>query len=66
MAPILAYADLTRPFKLHTDACRSGLGAILYQTHDDGMNAVITYTSRSFKKAKSYYPAHKLEFLALK
>ena len=29
-APILAYADLNRPFKLHAKTCRSGLGAVLY------------------------------------
>ena len=29
--PILAYADFLEPFKLHTDACALGLGAILYQ-----------------------------------
>ena len=32
MAPILAYANFTKPFKLHTDACVTGLGAVLYQT----------------------------------
>ena len=65
-APILAYMDFTQPFKLHTDACGSGLGAVLYQTHEDGIDTVIAYASRSLTKAKSHYPAHKLEFLALK
>ena len=64
--PILAYADFTKPFKLHTDACGTGLGAVLYQTREDGTEAVIAYASRSLNKAESHYPAHKLEFLALK
>ena len=65
-APILAYADFTKPFKLHTDACGTGLGAVLYQTWEDGTEAVKAYSSRSLNKAESHYPAHKLEFLALK
>ena len=32
MAPILAYANFAKPFKLHTDACGTGLEAVLYQT----------------------------------
>ena len=64
--PILTYADFSKPFKLHTDACGTDLGAALYQTQEDGTKAVITYASRSLNKAESHYPAHKLEFLALK
>ena len=66
MAPILAYADFTRSSKLHSDTCQSGLWTVLYQTHDDDMDAVITYSSRSLTKPESHYPAHKLEFLTLK
>ena len=64
--PILAYVDFTQPFKCHTDACGSGLGAVLYQTHENGTDDVTAYASRSLSKAESHYPAHKLEFLTLK
>ena len=63
--PVLAYADYRLPFKLHTDASRSGLGAVLYQ-QQDGRDRVVAYASRSLKPAEKIYPAHKLEFLALK
>ena len=65
-APILAYADFTQSFKLHTNACGSGLGAVLYQTHEDSMDTIVACASRSLTKAKSYYPEHTLEILALK
>ena len=65
-ASILAYANFSKLFKLHTDACGMGLGAVLYQTRQDGTEAVIAYASRSLSKAESHYPAHMLEFLALK
>ena len=64
--PILVYEGFTWPFKLHTDACGSGLGAVLYQTHENGTDTVIAYASQSLSKAESHYPAHKLEFLTLK
>ena len=62
MVPIHAHAN----FKFHIDAFGFGLGAVLYQTHDDGTDAVITYASRSLTKAETHYSAHKLEFLSLK
>ena len=63
--PVLGYADYRLPFSLHTDASGTGLGAALYQ-RQDGANRVIAYASRSLKPAEKHYPAHKLEFLALK
>lgn len=63
--PILAYADFTKPFILHVDASYNGLGAVLLQEHD-GQERVITYVSRGLRNSERNYPAHKLEFLALK
>lgn len=64
-APILAFADPKLPYILHTDASMSGLGAALYQ-EQDGQVRVIAYASRGLSSCESKYPAHKLEFLALK
>ena len=62
IVPILAYMDFAQPFKLCTDACWSGLGAILYQTCNDSMDADIAYASRSLTKAKSNHSAHNWNF----
>ena len=64
--PILAYADYKKPFQLQTDAVDLSLGAVLYQKDDEGHQRVITYASRSLSHTEHNYPAHKLEFLALK
>ena len=63
--PILAYPDYQLPFILHTDSSSEGLGAVLYQKQE-GKLRVIAYASRSVSKTQANYPAHKLEFLALK
>ena len=63
--PILAFADYSLPFILHTDASGQGLGAVLYQLQD-GVERVIAYASRGLRPSERKYPAHKLEFLALK
>ena len=64
--PILAYANYSKTFELHTDACNLGLGAVLYQTDEDSIDTVIAYASRILSKSERNYPAYKLEFLALK
>ena len=63
--PILAYADFTKPFKLHTDTSVLGLGAVLYQLHEN-VEKVISYTVRSLTQSETKYSVHKLEFLCLK
>lgn len=64
-APILGFADPKLSYILHTDASASGLGAALYQ-EQQGQRRVVAYASRGLSKCESRYPAHKLEFLALK
>ena len=64
--PILAYADYQKPFQLQIDASDLGLDAVLYQKDNEGHQRVIASASRSLSHAECNYPAHKLEFLALK
>jgi hypothetical protein len=63
--PILAYADYTLPFILHTDASNDGLGAVLYQKQG-GIDRVIACARRSLRGAERLYPAHKRELLAIR
>lgn len=67
-APVLAYADFSRPFILEIDASHSGLGAVLSQDTDDGRRPV-AYASRGLSPSErnmNHYSSMKLEFLALK
>ena len=75
-APILARPSMNRTFKLHTDACRTGLGAVLTQDFpvqgkvDRKGNPiyrerVISYASKSIHGAVQNYGATQLEQLAV-
>lgn len=64
-SPVLGFADPKLQYILHTDASTTGLGAALYQKQE-GKLRVIAYASRGLSGSESRYPAHKLEFLALK
>lgn len=67
-APILGYADFSKPFHLYTDASLAGLGAVLAQVQD-GQERVMAYASRSLSPTErndQNYSSFKLEFLALK
>lgn len=52
-------------YVLHKDASTLGVGTALYQVQG-GQPRVIAFASRGLSKSERKYPAHKLEFLALK
>lgn len=64
-APVLGFADPKQPYVLHTDTSTTGLGAALYQEQEGKLRA-IAFASQELSQSESRYPAHKLEFLALK
>ena len=55
--PVLAYADFSKPFVIHTDASRKEQGVVLYQ-EQNGKERVIGYASRGLCSGKKNYPAH--------
>ena len=63
----MAYPNFEKPFVLHTDASKDGLGAVLYQHRNDILR-VVAYGSRTLTPAEKNYhlPSGKLEFLVLK
>ncbi|CAM4573172.1 unnamed protein product [Caretta caretta] len=64
-APVLVFADPSKPFILHTDASLEGLGAVLYQ-EVEGKCKPVAFASRGLSDSETRYPTHKLKFLALK
>ncbi|KAL7841509.1 hypothetical protein SRHO_G00252000 [Serrasalmus rhombeus] len=64
---LLAHPDFSKPFLLSVDASTSGLGAVLSQLQGGCDTArPIAFASKSLNHAQSKYPAHRLEFLAMK
>ena len=64
-APVLAFADPTKPYVLHIDASLEGLGAVLNQEYPEGLRPV-AFASRKLSSSERNYPVHQLEYLALK
>eukprot|EP00794_Sanderia_malayensis_P018389 gene18389-biopygen12333 len=63
-APVLQCPDFSLQFKLYTDACDYGLGAVLAQETDDG-EAVIAYASRILKPSEAKYAVLQKEALGI-
>ena len=63
---MLGFADFEKDFFLEVDACKTGLGAVLYQLDDNNKKRPIAYASRKTSRTEQGYSTHKLEFLGLK
>ena len=61
-APCLKPIDITRPFRVHVDACKNGrgIGAVLLQEYDDKWRPC-SYFSRALKPAQRQWSATELE-----
>lgn len=68
-APVMAFPDFTRPFRVYVDSSAKGIGAILaqMQANPDGreIERVIAYASHALRKGEQNYPAGKLEACGL-
>ncbi|CAK1600455.1 unnamed protein product [Parnassius mnemosyne] len=62
--PLLALYDPTAPVKVHTDASKMGIGAILMQRHNDVVHPV-SYYSRQTSPEEQRFHSYELETLAL-
>ena len=65
-SPVLASSDFTRPFTLQTDASDRGVGAVLSQYDDDGLEHPVAYFSRKLLTREEHYSTIEKECLAIK
>lgn len=63
-APILATPDYSLPFTIQTDACDTGMGAVITQIQE-GNERVIEYMSQKFSPAQQRYSTTEKECLGV-
>ena len=63
-SPVLAIADMSLPFVVHTDASGFAIGAVLQQDQGKGLQP-IAYLSKKMVDAETRYPVHEQELLAI-
>jgi hypothetical protein len=64
-APVLAAPDFVRPFKLEVDASALGVGAVLLQEDERGIDHPVCYFSKKLKRHQLHYSTIEKEALAL-
>ena len=64
-APLLVYADFTKPFILETDASKEGLGAVLAQRTDSNQVHPIAYASHTLLAHEQNYSISEREALGV-
>lgn len=65
-SPLMRLPDFDRPFTLCTDASQVGLGAVLSQVTDDGVDHPVYYASRTLNSSERNYHTTERECLAVK
>ena len=60
-APILVPPDFKKPFIIRTDASRNGIGGVIMQRDEKGVEKPIHYISRSLKTSENNYSVTDLE-----
>ena len=69
--PVMSYPDPSKPYILSTDAAlgddneEGGLGAILTQLSDNGMERVVAYWSRQLREHERNYSAYAIELKSI-
>jgi transposase InsO family protein len=65
--PVLLIPDISKPFRVHVDACRvgKGIGAVLLQLNDVEEYQPVAYWSRALSAPERNYSATELECTAL-
>ena len=64
-APILGHTHFDRMFMLYTDTSDVGVGAVLAQNDDTGVERVVAYASRALSKCEQCYATTEKEALAI-
>lgn len=64
-APVLRIYDPALSTSVETDASGFAIGAVLFQTDNNGVSRPVAYTSKKLSPAQRNYPTHEQELLAV-